>query len=129
MGDLRVTLYVRSVKTATRAKNFGVVTFATPWVGRGSVSPVTFDSETDTKYEFVLPEEQRRVVEMVEKVASEHDLEVEVIDVGKENIIHKFTQARVRKMRTFLTLVLSSGEKIEGNVTKKQLESILSAAR
>jgi uncharacterized protein YihD (DUF1040 family) len=129
MGNLMVTLYVKSVRTATRVKNFGVVTFATQHVGQGITPPVTFDSEAETKYEFILPEEQLKVVEMVQKVASEHGLDVEVIDVGRENVVHRLIQTEVKKLKTFPTLVLSSGERIEGSIARKELEAMLVSTR
>jgi hypothetical protein len=126
MGDLKVRLYVKGVKTVSRAKKFGTVTFATQHVGQGIASPVTFDSETEAKYESILPEEQKKIVEIVEETTSKHGLELEVIDVTRENVFHRTIREELERIRSFPTLVLSSGERIEGRITKEQIESMLS---
>jgi hypothetical protein len=123
MGDSTVRLYVKGVKRVTRAKKSGVVTFALPRVGQGEVSPVTFDGDTEAKYEFVLPEEQQKIVEIVQKVASEYGLKLDVIDVARENVLHR----AIEKTRSFPALVLDSRERIEGRMTREQIRSILSS--
>jgi len=63
---------------------------------------------------------------MVERIASKHGLEVEVVDVAKESVLRREIQKEFEKVRTFPTLTVSSGEKIEGKITEKEVESILS---
>jgi hypothetical protein len=63
---------------------------------------------------------------MVQKVASRHGLKLEVIDVTKEDVIQRTIQREFVGIRVFPTLTTSSGSKIEGKITVKEVESILS---
>lgn len=63
---------------------------------------------------------------MVQKLASRHGLKVEVIDVTKEDVLHRTIQREFARIRVFPTLTTSSGDKIEGKITEKEVESILS---
>jgi ABC-type uncharacterized transport system substrate-binding protein len=138
MGHHKTRLFVKSVKTVTGTEEFEHITFAKRVGGRrdrfeleGKVMNGTFrikayQKETEPVYEFILSEEQQEVVEMVKEAASEQGLEVEVIDVTKENVLHRAIQKELEKIRTFPTLIASSGEKIEGKMTKEQIESVLS---
>lgn len=87
-----------------------------------------YETETEPQYEFVLPENQQRIVELVKEVASSHNLEVEIVDVVKENVLHRAAQREFKRIRTFPTLVSVSGEMLTGVTTKEQLEAFLSKA-
>lgn len=132
-----VRLFVKSVKTVTGIEETEREIFTRNPLNHpsriqieGKVTEGTyrlrqFETETEPRYEFILPEDQQRVVEMVKEVASKRGLKVEVVDVTKENVLHRTIQEEFERIRTFPTLMLSSGEKIEGNMTRKQIESIM----
>jgi hypothetical protein len=86
------------------------------------------DTYTKRKTDFVLPDEQKRIVEMVKEIAYKLGLEVEVVDVAKENALHKVFK-REPKITTYPTLMTDSGEKIEGELTKEQIEPFLSRVK
>ena len=86
------------------------------------------DTFTKTKKDFVLSDDQEKIVEMVKEIASNLGLEVEVVDVAKENALHKAIK-REPKITTYPTLMTDSGEKIEGELTKEQVEPFLSRIR
>jgi hypothetical protein len=81
---------------------------------------------TGPKEEYVLPEDQERTSEMVKHIASRHGLEVEVVDVARENILHRVIQEEREKIEAFSALLADSGERIEGDITEEQAESFLS---
>lgn len=80
-GLSRIILYVKSVKTVTG-------TFQ-GWRVKGFARGRRLETETKPKYEFVLSEDQQKIVDMVREAAFQHDLEVDVIDVARENPLHR----------------------------------------
>ena len=91
----QVTLYVMSSKNVeSRTVDVEKVTVQNWDSARGGTAGYRVplygspyhDTITKTKTEFVLPEDQKRIVEMVEEIALKHGLEVEVIDVAKESL-------------------------------------------
>ena len=127
MTNRKVTVYVKSVKTAIGTEKVGHTQFAGgPGIRGGYRISPTYEIESITKYKFVLPEDQNEVVEIVEKIATRYGFDVEVVDVTKENILHRVLQEEVKKIKTFPMLVTDSGEKIEGNISKEQIKSVLS---
>jgi hypothetical protein len=86
----------------------------------------TYATETELKYEFVLPEEQQVIVDLKKKIASELGSEIKVIDVGKENVLHRAIHKEFEKIRLFPTLVSDSGMMLEGISTREQIDVFLS---
>ena len=78
------------------------------------------------KQDYVLPDDQKDAVRMVRRVASKLGFEVEVVDVARENVIRREIQKERVKIRVSPTLIVSSGERIEGPLTEEQVEAILS---
>jgi len=125
--DRKVTLYVKSVKSAIRTEKIGhQKLIGGPGVRGGYRVIPTYEVDSITKYNFVVPEDQNRIVEMVREIAPKHGFDVEVVDVTKENILHRVLQEEVKRIKTFPTLITGSGEKIEGNISKEQIKSFLS---
>jgi glutaredoxin len=118
MSYSRVRLYVKSVKTITGTAEV----MHRRWGARGG----GYDEEIRPEYDYVLAENQQKIVEIVKQIARRYRLEVEVVDVSKENVLRRALQKEREKIRTFPTLVAGSGQKIEGNITEKQVESLLS---
>lgn len=82
--------------------------------------------ETEPKHEFVLDEDQQKIVELVREIAVKHRLEVEVVDVTRENVLRRTIQEERERIKTFPTLVVDSGKKFEGEMTREQVESVFS---
>jgi hypothetical protein len=76
--------------------------------------------------DYVLPDDQKETAKMVRRVASKLNLEVEVVDVARENVLRREIQRARERIRVFPTLIVSSGERIEGAITEEQVESLLS---
>jgi hypothetical protein len=138
MGS-QVTVYVKSVKTLTGTEQFERRTPTLTKLGDspdrvelegkragGTFIVKTYATEIEPTYEFVLPEEQQIIVDLTEKTASELGLEVKVIDVSKENVVHRAIQKEFEKIRLFPTLVSDSGMMLEGISTREQIEVFLS---
>jgi len=124
----KVTLYVRGVKTAIGTKEVGKWGFVLGAGVRGGYRLLPdFKVYSEAEFESVLPDDQKRVVDMVEAIAHKHGFEVEIIDVTKEGILHRIGR-RGLKVKIFPTLITGSGEKIEGKISKGQIEFLLTKA-
>ena len=127
MKKRKLTLYVKSVKTVIGTEKIDRHYFqAGPPVKVSGYRLIPkHEVESVTKYRFVLPENQSRVVEMVKEIAPKHGFDVMIIDVTKENLLQRVLQEGAKKIKTFPTLVTNHGEKIEGDVTRAQIKSLL----
>jgi hypothetical protein len=129
MSGSKVRLFVKSFKTVTGVKEYEhhVSTRETGADIKYDVEP--YETEAEPEYEFVLPEDQEKVVEMVTEAAGKKGLQVEVIDVTKENILHREIQEGLEKIQAFPTIVVGSDHKVEGITTKEQVDDALSHFR
>jgi hypothetical protein len=75
---------------------------------------------SEPKYENVLPDDQKNIVEMVKEIASRYGFDVEIVDVTKSE--------KGPRIKTFPALITDSGEKIEGSISKEQIESFFAKA-
>lgn len=98
-----VTLYVKSIKTAVANESIPVPALVWDSTSR-SMQPGANPRVTQTrnfeqivKYDFTLPEDQERTVQAVDKVASELGVDVKIIDVTKENAVHRAVQEEINK--------------------------------
>jgi glutaredoxin len=128
MRNKKVTLYVKSIKTIIGTEKIDRQYFSVGPPVKVSGFRMIPKQEVDsiTKYGFVIPEDQNRVVEMVREFAPKHGFDVEIVDVTKENILRRVLQEEIKRIKTFPTLITDSGEKIEGNISKEQIRSLLS---
>ena len=116
-----ITVYVKSVHTvegittpdrdADIMRSLGPHYYPGTSMGEGDAVP------TD---EFVFPEDQEETIEMVREIAPKHGFAIRVVDLTKEET-HDTTNV-------LPTLVSGSGKRIEGKISKKQLETFLSKA-
>jgi hypothetical protein len=118
MAESRIRLYVKGVKTVTgtfqgwQVRGFGRA--RGPW------------QEREPEYEFVLSEDQQKIVDMVREAAFQYDLEVDVIDVARENPLHRVFQREFDRIEVFPTLSTDSGETLMAGFTKQRIEDFLS---
>ncbi len=59
---------------------------------------------------------------MVTRIASKYGLEVEVVDMARENILHRAIQEERKRIRGFPVLLVDPVERIEGDITEEQAE-------
>jgi hypothetical protein len=129
-----IILYVRSAKVPKR----NVQVFVPKQGGAGAsggtltrlmgVSGRTYsyyDKETVIEYDFVLPEDQMRMVEEASELASEHGFVLTVVDLTKESAFSSWKFNHFKKIKTLPALISDSGEIAEGTVTKEQIEAFL----
>ncbi len=135
MSHLKIRVYVESVRrvvgTDQVAREFYRVDPLTMPQSGASVAGghhiiQEHKVETVTRFEFVLPKEQMRFVEMVESFASEHGFELEVIDMGRKNNLERRIQKKLMGTKIYPMLVTDAGHRIEGNISREQLEFLLS---
>ena len=129
MINRKVTIYVKSVKTAVRTEKIGHQKLIGGPGARGGYRVIpTYEVNSITKYEFVVPEDQNKIVEMVKEIATKHGFDVETVDITRESVLHRALQQEIKKIKIFPTLITDSGEKIEGKISKEQIKSLLSKA-
>ena len=87
---------------------------------------IAYDVKKVPAYAYVLPENQKKISEMVRDVAERMALTVRIIDVSKENFVRRGIQRKAEGIRTFPALVIDSADRIEGEINKEQIESFLS---
>ena len=85
-----------------------------------------FETKIEVEYDYFLPHEQKAIADTVEKLCEKHGYEVKVVDVTRENLIHRALQEEVNKITTFPTLIADSGQKLEGDFSEEQIELFLS---
>ena len=111
----KVVLYVKSVKTIV-----GQQTETVRYVNYGAGRQIK-----EVIYDFVLPEDQQRIVDMVRSIGPRLLLDVEIIDVAKENVLRRITQEERERISVFPTLVAEKGNRFEGEMTEEKVESFL----
>lgn len=121
MSYSEIRLYVKSVKTVTgtietEREVFGHIVLDHPSrvkvegsVASGTFCVRQFAVETESRLGFVLSEDQQRIVEMIKKIGGRHSVEVEVVDVTKENVLRRVIQKELDRIRAFPTLIATSG--------------------
>jgi hypothetical protein len=90
MVDPEIRLYVNGVKTLT-----GTIEVERLYVPRTRL-PTTV--KTDPMREYVLPDNQRKTVEMVERISRNYGLAAKVVDVAKENVLRRIMQKEKEKV-------------------------------
>lgn len=126
----KVKLYLKGVKTVIGTEQWGRWGWVLSPGPRGGYRLLPdYKLYSRTKYESVLSNDHKRVVEIVEMIAHKHGFELEIIDVTKERILHRFKPKENREIKTFPTLIIDSGEKIEGKISEEQIELLLSKAK
>jgi hypothetical protein len=135
-----VRLYVKSVKTVTGVNEFERrIPFSKPGqppgrveiegkIAAGTYVAKAYTTEKEVTYEFVLSDEQQRIIGWVTEIGPRLGLDVHVIDVGRENFLHRVIQEEFEKIKSFPPLVDNSGKILEGILTKEQVETFLSNA-
>jgi len=138
MSSCKIRLYVESTRTVVGTieaehEIFGRTTLEHPdrikiegKITDGTFRLRQFAVETEPRYDYVLSEDQQKVAEMVKSIACKHGLEVEVVDVAKENVLRRIVQKERDRICVFPTLIALFGGRIEGKITEKQVEELLS---
>jgi hypothetical protein len=116
-GLSRVILYVKSAR---------IVTGTVETEGLRGLRVRVLETATEPKYDYVLSEDQQKVIEIVDKYARRYDVEVEVVDVTRENVLRRTLRREREKIRTFPTLSMDPGQRVEGEITEEQVDSFLS---
>ena len=116
MAESKIRLYVRSVRTVTGTRE----------VERETLLKRVRAVETESTHDYVLPEDQQKAAEMVRRIACKYGLEVEVVDIAKENVLRRVLQKEKEGISILPTLMARSGVRLEGSLTEMQVESFFS---
>jgi hypothetical protein len=126
-----VILYVRSAKTATGEEQVGGykegVTAGVPTkYGPVGSRPYSYcDLKTVVEYDYVLSEDQQRMVEDVKELASRYGFVLTVVDLAKDSAFSRWRIEHSNKIKTLPALETDSGEIMEGVMTREQIEAFL----
>ena len=101
-----------------------VMTDPYPW----AVKFPYYDVERITHFDYVLPKDQQEMMEDVKELGIKYDFKVEVIDVGKMNILSRSRLKHSKEIEILPAVVTDSGEIFEGFMTKQQIEACFSKA-
>lgn len=115
MSHSEIRLYVKSVKVVT----------GTTLVQHARLRE-SYAVETEPMHSYMLDEDQQKTIELVKEIARKYLLELEVVDMTRENVLRRVVQKEREKISVFPTLVAGSEQRIEGEITKEQVESFFS---
>lgn len=118
------TLYVKSIRKVVGTEKWGRWGFAAgPGIRAGGYRlSRDYKEYSEAKYESTLPYDQKKIVELVKAISQKYNSEVKIIDVSRENILQRIVSEKVRKIRSFPTLVNDVGERIEGKMPEEKIE-------
>ena len=117
-----IKLYVKSTKTFAVAMVDGTsITFPSAPSSHGS--PARYENY-EPERQFALSENQQRIVETVERAAHAYGLQVEILDMAKENVFRRILLQKQEGIKSFPTLVAESGERLEGEITEGAVKSL-----
>ena len=57
--------------------------------------------KAEPKHDYILPQDQQKATETVKCITSKYGLEVEVVDVTRENVLHREMQKEREKNKDF----------------------------
>jgi len=129
-----IVLYVRSAKVPKRNVQVFVPKQGGAGASGGTLTKIMgvpgrtysyYDRETVIEYDFVLPEDQMRMVEETSRLASEHGFVLTVVDLTKESALSNWRFNHSKKIKTVPALVSDSGEIAKDTMTKEQIEAFL----
>jgi hypothetical protein len=126
-----LTLYIRSSKKATGIEERGGYavqpTYAYPAMDPRLLR--TYNVQREIEYEYTLSDEQRKVVRIVETLAREYGFKLLIVDVTKQSSAKRLLKKELRQIKVFPTLVLDSGERLQGFITRDSLRTAMSKNR
>jgi hypothetical protein len=117
--EFKIKLYVKSIKTVAETREADL---CDPQAARAYPIRVKVEGKGD----YVFPEDQQKAIETVKRIARKYGLEVEIVDVTREDAVHRILQKKRKRIKNLPTLIASSGERFEGNFTEKQVEELFS---
>ena len=118
MVNRRITLYVQSIKAVAGTQQFERIWAWSAMAGTRKT--------TQTKYEYVLPDEQETIVKTVKNLCDQYGFELEIVDVTREKILDKVMHDNIKGIDVYPALLSDSDRWIEGISSKEQAESFLS---
>jgi len=129
----KVRLYVCGLRKAVGTENI-VIDKPTVQIlssdPRGPILPPrifpTREVRTVTKYEYVLPGQQERLVEIVREVASQHGFQLEVIDVTQMDLFDEALPKEVKALKDFPVLATESQTQFALDFSREDVERFLS---
>ncbi len=126
----KVRLYVKSIEKDVGTENIFIDKPTALIINTASGTTIqTYPSRevrTVKKHQNVLPEQQKRVVEIVKEVVSKFGFQLEIIDVGQMDIFDKPLPKEVRELKDFPVLATESKTQLATGYAREDVERFLS---
>jgi len=126
----KVRLYVKSIEKDVGTENIFIDKPTALIINIASGTTIqTYPSRevrTVKKHEYVLPEQQKRVVEIVKEVVSKFGFQLEITDVGQMDLFDKPLPKEVRELKDFPVLATESKTQLATGYTREDVERFLS---
>lgn len=127
----KVRLYVKSLKIAVGIENVVIDKPTMQNLGGGRAGNIlrvypTHEVRTVAKYEYVLPEEQEHLFEIVKEVALKFGLKLEIIDVAQRDSFDEPIPKEVKKLKNYPVLATESETVLATGLTREDVERFLS---
>jgi DNA-binding Lrp family transcriptional regulator len=115
-----VILYLKSRKVVTSFHHTNESQVRTRPVEAAVGGPISSSDlgskDNDVEVAFVLPDDQSKVLALVEEISARRGYGLKVVDVGKTNVITQFVETHLRGVERFPVLeVLPSHHRLEGS--------------
>jgi len=118
-----ITVYVRSKKIKTGETLVEeLYSIKRPSVHRDAM----FKAKIKKIYSYVLPDDQKTLVDVVKRLSERKGFELKVVDVAKENsLLHKLWR-KLRGMKNFPLVETNRGERLQAPFSQSELERFVS---
>ena len=122
----RITVYVRSMKVLVSETLVEEPYPVKKGYGPYEISKhTTFQAKLEKKYSYVLPDDQKELVEVVKRLGERYGYELNVVDVAKETAIHRLWR-KLKGIKTFPVIETNRRGKLQAPFSKSELERFIS---
>lgn len=120
-----ITVYVRSMKVLVSETLIEEPYPVKKGYGPYEVSKrTTFQTKLKKKYGYVLPDNQKALLEVVKELSERYGFELKVVDVAKENIIHKLWR-KLKGIKNFPVIEINKGDRLQAPFSPSELERFI----
>jgi glutaredoxin len=122
-----ITVYVRSMKIPVGETLVEELYPIKPRAPRAyEISKDTwFKVKLKKIYRYVLPDDQKALVEAVKQLSERHGLELKIIDVTKETAMHRLWR-KLKGIKNFPVVKTNRGDRLQAPFSQSRLERFVS---
>lgn len=122
----KITVYVRSMRVLVSETLVEEPYPTKKGYGPYEVSKyIMFQTKLKKKYSYVLPDDQKALVEVVKRLSERCGFELQVIDVAKETIIQRLWR-ELKWIKNFPVVETNRGGRLQAPFSQSELERFIS---